>query len=338
MNGFRGLGLSLSNEDPVADTLALVAAAERLGFDEVSLPESRLFTSVMPVAAAALHSTERITVRIGVANPVFRNPVLLALEAATLAEIGPGRLRFGLGAAEWTVRRFGMAPPGWRPLTNTVEAVRTVRRLTAGEDLDFVPTTFSVAPGLRLDRPPPEPVPVDVGAVSPRMMEASGEHADGVQLGAITSVGYTRWARERLAAGAARAGRSIDDLLLSANVLTSVGPDRAEARDAVKQVLAYYLARVEGVVVDAAGADMDAVAAVRAAVAEGGEEAGAAVLSDSLVDTFAVAGTVDDVVEGLRSFVEAGLEMPLAWYTLGPDPDEGVRLLAEQVRPALAAL
>ena len=338
MNGFRGLGLSLSNEDPVADTLALVAAAERLGFDEVSLPESRLFTSVMPVAAAALHSTERITVRIGVANPVFRNPVLLALEAATLAEIGPGRLRFGLGAAEWTVRRFGMAPPGWRPLTNTVEAVRTVRRLTAGEELDFVPTTFSVAPGLRLDRPPPEPVPVDVGAVSPRMMEASGEHADGVQLGAITSVGYTRWARERLAAGAARAGRSIDDLLLSANVLTSVGPDRAEARDAVKQVLAYYLARVEGVVVDAAGADMDAVAAVRAAVAEGGEEAGAAVLSDSLVDTFAVAGTVDDVVEGLRAFIEAGLEMPLAWYTLGPDPDEGVRLLAEQVRPALAAL
>ena len=338
MNGFRGLGLSLSNEDPVADTLAMVAAAERLGFDEVSLPESRLFTSVMPVAAAALHSTERITVRIGVANPVFRNPVLLALEAATLAEIGPGRLRFGLGAAEWTVRRFGMAPPGWRPLTNTVEAVRTVRRLTAGEDLDFVPTTFSVAPGLRLDRPPPEPVPVDVGAVSPRMMEASGEHADGVQLGAITSVGYTRWARERLAAGASRAGRSIDDLLLSANVLTSVGADRAEARDAVKQVLAYYLARVEGVVVDAAGADMDAVAAVRAAVAEGGEEAGAAVLSDSLVDTFAVAGTVDDVVAGLRAFIEVGLEMPLAWYTLGPDPDEGVRLLAEQVRPALAAL
>ena len=335
MNRFRGLGLSLSNEDPVADTLALVGAAERLGFDEVSLPESRLFHSVMPVAAAALHSTKRITVRIGVANPVFRNPILLALEAATLSELGPGRVRFGLGAAEWTVKRFGMAPPGWRPLTNTIEAVRAVRRLTAGKELDFEPTTFSVAPGLRLDHPPSRPVPVDVGAVSPKMMEASGEHADGVQLGAITSVGYTRWARERLAAGAARAGRSADDLLLSANVLTSVGPDRAEARDAVKEVLAYYLARVEGVVVDTAGADPEAVAAVRAAVAEGGEAAGAAVVSESLVDTFAVAGTVDDVVEGLHAFAAAGLHMPLAWYTLGPDPDEGVRLLAEQVRGAV---
>ena len=337
MSGIRGLGLSLSNEDPVADTLAVVVAADRLGFEEVSLPESRLFNSVMPVAAAALHSTERVTVRIGVANPVFRHPVLLALEAATLADIGPGRLRYGLGAAEWTVRRFGMDPPEWRPLTNTVEAVRAVRRLTAGEALDFEPTTFSVAPGLRLDRPPSAPVPVDVGAVSRRMMEVSGEFADGVQLGAITSVGYTRWARERLAIGAKRAGRSVDELLLSANVLTSVGPDRAEARHAVKEVLAYYLARVEGVVVDEAGADGDAVAAVRAAVAEGGEQAGAAVLSDSLVDVFAVAGTPDDVIEGLRAFGDAGLDLPLAWYTFGPDRDAGIRLLAEQVRPAVVA-
>ena len=169
------------------------------------------------------------------------------------------------------------------------------------------------------------------------MMEVSGEFADGVQLGAITSVGYTRWARQRLAAGAKRAGRRVDELLLSANVLTSVGPDRAEARHAVKEVLAYYLARVEGVVVDEAGADPDAVAAVRAAVAEGGEQAGAAVLSDSLVDVFAVAGTPDDAIEGLRAFGDAGLDLPLAWYTFGPDRDAGIRLLAEQVRPAVVA-
>ena len=210
-----------------------------------------------------------------------------------------------------------------------------MRRLTAGEELDFVPTTFPVAPGLRLDRPPPAPVPVDVGAVSRRMMEVSGEFADGVQLGAITSVGYTRWARDRLAAGAKRAGRSADDLLLSANVLTSVGPDRGEARNAVKGVLAYYLARVEGVVVDEAGADPEAVAAVRAAVAVGGEQAGAAVLSDSLVDVFGVAGTPDDVIEGLLAFSDAGLDLPLAWYTFGPDRDAAIRLLAEQVRPAV---
>lgn len=337
MTGFRGFGLSLSNEDPTAHTLAIAAEAERLGFDEVSLPESRLFQSVTSAAAAALAATSEITVRVGIANPVFRHPVLLALEAATLADIGPGRLRFGLGAAEWTVRRFEMAPQGWKPLTNTVEAVRAVRRLTAGQDLGFAPTTFRASPELRLDLPPAEPVPVDVGAVNARMMAESGRHADGVQLGAITSPGYTRWARRLLDEAAAGAGRDPGDLLVSANVLTSVGPDRAAARRAVRPVLAYYLARVEGVVVDEAGADPEAVAAVRAAVASGGEETGAAAVSESLIDVFAAAGAVDDVTERLSAFAAAGLDLPLAWYTLGPDRAEGMRLLAEQVRPRILA-
>ena len=74
----------------------------------MSLPESRLFNSVMPVAAAALQATRRVTVRIGVANPVFRHPVLLALEAATLADIGRAGCDMGWaqpsgrsGASEW---------------------------------------------------------------------------------------------------------------------------------------------------------------------------------------------------------------------------------------------
>ena len=337
MTGFRGFGLSLSNEDPTAHTLAIVAEAERLGFDEVSLPESRLFQSVTSAAAAALAATSEITVRVGIANPVFRHPVLLALEAATLADIGPGRLRFGLGAAEWTVRRFEMAPERWRPLTNTVEAVRAVRRLTAGQDLGFAPTTCRASPDLRLDLPPAAPVPVDVGAVNARMMAESGCHADGVQLGAITSPGYTRWARGVLDEAATGAGRDPGDLLVSANVLTSVGPDRAAARAAVRPVLAYYLARVEGVVVDEAGADPEAVAAVRAAVASGGVEKGAAAVSESLIDVFAAAGAVDEVVERLSAFADAGLDLPLAWYTFGPDRAEGVRLLAEQVRPRILA-
>ena len=43
----------------------------------------------------------------------------------------------------------------------------------------------------------------------------------------------------------------------------------------------------------------------------------------------------DDVIEGLQAFEDAGLDLPLAWYTFGPDRDEGIRLLAEQVRPAV---
>ena len=332
---FRGLGLSLSNEEPAAATLALVREADRLGYDEVSIPESRRHRSVTSIAAAALATTDQVTVRIGIANPVTRHPVLLAMEAATLADLAPGRVRFGIGAAEWTVRALGWDPQEWRPYSNTVEAVQTVKRLTAGEPLGFEPQTFRATADTVLDLASPEPVPVDIGAVNRRMMEAVGEVADGVQLGAITSVGYTRWAVDRIAEGAARAGRDPASLLVTANVLTSVADDRAAARKAVREVLAYYLFRVEGVVVDLSDADRDAVAAVRRAVADGGVEQGAAAVSESLIDTFAVAGTVDEVADGLLAFADAGMHIPLLWHTLGPDPVRAVEVLAREVRPAV---
>ena len=334
-DGFRGIGLSLSNEDPAPTTLALVRQADRLGYDEVSLPESRRHRSVMAMAGAALATTQDITVRIGIANPVTRHPVLLAMEAATLEDLGPGRVRFGLGAAEWTVNDLGWAPADWRPYTNTIEAVRAVRDLTRGDELGFEPTTFRAPTDTVLDQPSPREVPVDIGAVNRRMMEAVGEYANGVQLGAITSVGYTRWSVARIAAGAAKAGRDPGDLLVTGNVLTSVDEDRRAARDAVRPVLAYYLYRVEGVVVDESGADPAEVQAVRSAVDENGVAAGAEAITEGLIDVFAVAGTVADVIDALRPFAEAGMDVPLLWHTLGPDQDRAVEVLARQVRPAV---
>ena len=198
-----GFGLSLSNEDHAASTLALCRRADAAGFDEVSLPESRQHRAVFSMAAAAMATTRHIRIRIGVANPVTRHPAILAMEAATLAEIGgPERLAFGVGAAVWTMRDLGYEPDGWRPYTNTVETVRALRRWLDGQDLGFTPTTFAARPDTRLDFVPPRGIRVDVGAVSGRMMEAAGEFADGVQLGALVSPDYTRWARERLDAGA----------------------------------------------------------------------------------------------------------------------------------------
>ena len=124
-----GLGLSLSNEDHLASTLDLAHRADVLGFDEVSIPESRQHRAVFSAAAAVLARTKRVRVRIGIANPVTRHPSVLAMEAATLAEIaGPERLRLGIGAAEWTVKSLGYAPDGWRPYTHTVESIRALRR------------------------------------------------------------------------------------------------------------------------------------------------------------------------------------------------------------------
>jgi 5,10-methylenetetrahydromethanopterin reductase len=329
------IGISLSNEAPVPETVALACRAERLGLAEVSLPESRHGRGVFAVAGQVVAATERIAVRIGVVNPFWRHPSVIAMEAAALDEASGGRLELGLGAALWTLRALGEDDDRTaRPLAAMREALVVVRSLlhgTPGVDGDLFPVRRDAA----LDFPARRDLRIHVGAVNARMLELSGELADGVQLGAITSPAYARWAWERMVVGAGRVSRDASQLDLSANVLVSVSSDPVAARNSVRSVLAYYLHRVEGVVVETSGADPEDVQRVRSAVATSGIRAGAAAVTDHLIDVFAAAGTPEWVAYRLRDFAESGVRGLLAWYVIGPDPNEGLELLAREVAPAV---
>jgi 5,10-methylenetetrahydromethanopterin reductase len=326
-------GVALSNEVPLAESVALARRAEELGFDEVWIPESRHGRSATTAAAVLARETVRIGLGVGVVNPFWRHPSLIAMEAATLDDASGGRLRLGIGAALWTLRSMGEDDERTRhPLGAMIEAIRVVKAMLAGEEgLDG--EIFRVRADARLDfEPVRRHIPVYVGAVNRKMIEAAGAWADGVYLGAITSPGYARWARERAAEGAVSAGRDPGDLDLCANILTSVSKDEKAARDACRRVITYYVYRVEPVVYETSGADPEAVAFVRSTVPDQGVDAVAERLPGQLIDTFAAAGNPDTVMAKLAEFEEAGLNGLLAWYVFGPDPDEGLKLLAEAAR------
>lgn len=324
------MGIALSNEVPLAETVAMARRAEELGFDEVWVPESRHGRSATATAAVLARETTRVGLGVGVVNPFWRHPSLIAMEAATLDEASGGRLRLGLGAALWTLRAMGEDDDRTRrPLAAMVEAIRIVKAMLAGEE-GVNGEVFRVRADSRIDfEPVRRYIPVYVGAVNRKMMEAAGGWADGVYLGALTSPGYARWSAERMADGARAAGRDERGLDLCANILTSVSTDAAAARAACRRVITYYLWRVEPVVHETSGADPEAVAFVRSRVSENGVDAVAEDLPRELIDVFAAAGTPDEVMTKLDEFEGAGVKGILAWYVFGPDPEEGMRLLAE---------
>jgi 5,10-methylenetetrahydromethanopterin reductase len=326
------LGLSLSNEVPVAETVAFVTRAEELGFSEVWLPESRHGRGVFTVAAAVAAATREITIGIGIVNPFWRHPSVIAMEAAALDEASGGRVKLGVGAALWTLRALGEADDRTRrPLTAMVEALRVLRALLQGTE-GVNGSVFVVRADARLDFAPRRAIPLYVGAVNARMLEAAGVWADGVELGAMVSPGYIRWSWEQIAAGARSAGRDPTTLDLASNVLLSVDPDARAARQAVRHVIAYYAARVEPVVLTTSGADPEELARVQQAVRSDGVDAGARLVTDRLIDTFAAAGDPDHVASRLTGFAAAGLRGLNAWHVIGPDPHRSLELLATEVR------
>jgi 5,10-methylenetetrahydromethanopterin reductase len=330
----RRLGLALSNEAPVAETVSLACRAEELGFSEVWLPESGHGRGLFTIAASVAAATRRIQIGIGVVNPFWRHPSVIAMEAAALDEASGGRVMLGLGAALWTLKALGEADPRTAaPLTAMVEAIRIVRCLVRGErGIDG--TVFPVRSDARLDFPRARPaMPVYVGAVNGRMLRAAGAWADGVQLGAIVSPGYAAWSWRQIARGAREAGRDTAGIDLASNVLLSVDHDARAARDAVRRVLAYYIHRVEPVVLSTSGADPELLSQIRRGVIEDGVDAGARLLDDDLIDVFAAAGEPDHVAARLHAYLESGIRGILAWHVIGPDRERSLKLLAETVLP-----
>ena len=97
--------------------------------------EDCFYTAGPSLTAAALARTERLSVGIGILPAVARTAAMTAMELATLAALGPGRLIAGIGhgVQEW-MAQMGVRPAS--PLTALEEVISAVRRLLAGETLD----------------------------------------------------------------------------------------------------------------------------------------------------------------------------------------------------------
>lgn len=105
------------------------------------------------------------------------------------------------------------------------------------------------------------------------------------------------WARERL-------GHELDTVTY---VLASCLPDRAEARAAVRRPLAFYLGvHGEHDITRVAGLDPARAAKFRSGWLSG--QPADDLVDEHLMETFAVAGDVDDCLEGLLRLQRAGVD------------------------------
>ena len=317
------VALYLQDAHPMADAIDYVRYAEQRGFDAVWQADSRLVREATVPMAAFAATTETIKVGSGVLDLWTRNPARLAATFSTLDDLAPGRILCGLGAW-WEPLASKVGVDRRRPLGAMREVVSVVRALLADENVTF-DGDYVHLEDVELDyvhQPRrPKDVPIYIGATGMKMMELTGEIADGVVLNYLVSPDYNRRAMDALAEGAARAGRTVDDLDRPQLVVCSLADDRAEALDAARLLVTQYLGQQPHIMA-ASGVPDSLLEKVNAQLTwpatKEQVEAASKLVPDEVVQMLCAAGTAEECRAKVDEYVANGATCPIL-YPLGPD-------------------
>lgn len=313
----------MQDKHPLRDAMEYARYAEKRGFEGVWQAESRLVREATVPMAAYAAVTSRIKVASGVVSIWTRNVGLLAATFATLDELAPGRIILGLGAW-WEPLASKVGVKRRRPLLAMREVVESTRRLLAmervtyhGEFVHLDDVEIDIVHG---DRSPKQ-LPIYVGATGMQMMELAAEVADGVVLNYMVAPDYTRRAMEAIAAGAARAGRRVDDVDRPQLVVCSLDEDRDLALDRARELLTQYLGQ-QPHIMKASGVDPALIEAIGKELTwpAGPEQIRKAMrlVPDEAVQMISASGTRDECKAKVEEYIAAGATCPVL-YPLGDD-------------------
>jgi 5,10-methylenetetrahydromethanopterin reductase len=344
------IGVMQLTMEPVDEILGHAAALDRYGFDTIWLAEAYPWwrkhqmeaRSSTALSALIARHTDQLTVGWGIISPFTRHPIQVAMEARVTQELaGPGRFRLGFGASRIFMKEIGADDV--KPLDPTRDAVRIVRGVLEGRELDYEGKAFTAkVPALSDEADSPRGgVPIYVAGTGPRMQEYAGEEADGLLTASITTPAFVRYSYENMARGAAKTGRDPSELDLGCTIVASIhATDRDKGREGAREIAGMYLAnKVQNIqasadtLLELAGLSQDEIRPIAEAMERGGRRAAAEAVTDEILDKCKpIAGTPEDCIRAIEEYREAGCThiMLELW---GDDRGEQIRLFGEEVLP-----
>lgn len=308
------------NDYPSAGVVELSPLMEQAGFGAFWKGEANNADPLVLISAIAAR-TRKMLLGTAVYHIYGRSAVTMGIQAATLQDMSGGRFLLGLGVANKTIA-------GWhggtfnRPLRRIREYVEIVRKVAAGERVEYKGEVFDTGSRFQLSWKPEHPAfPVYLAGLGPKMTRLAGEISDGIVIN-MAPPAKIREIAARVREGAAAVGRDPSKVEIIAKVWVSLNPNRAVARSRLRQVLTFYnIAEFYTDMLKACGFEPE-ITAIQEAFRTGGFKAAQAQITDAYMDQLpAIAGTsIAEIKERLQPFVEAGVTRLIIPYVPVTDP------------------
>lgn len=299
------------------DMVEFVKAADRLGVGFAWTAEAWGMEAVTPLAYLA-PLTERIRLGTGIMQISARTPATTAMTALTLAQLTGNRFCLGLGVSGPQVVEGLHGEAFARPLARLREYISVVKQGTGGQRLAsdgpryVLPRPGGQGKSMKLSMEPNPSIPLYLATLGPKMLELTGELADG-WLGTSFIPEAADQVIPHLRAGAERAGRSLADLDLQVNATIEVGDDIDRLLDKYRPAAAFTLgamgsasANFYNAAYSRAGWE-DTASKVQALWLSGDKQAAVSAVPDELLLAIYMIGTPAMVGERIRAMRDAGI-------------------------------
>jgi probable F420-dependent oxidoreductase len=300
----------------------LASAADAFGYDGFWTTETQ--SDPFLACGVAAQAAQRVEIGTGIAVAFGRNPLTVALQANDVQLLSGGRFLLGLGSQvkPHIERRYSMQ---WsHPAPRMREFILAIRAIwkawETGEKLDFRGDFYTHTLMTPFFNPGPNPrgnPKVVLAAVGPKMTEVAGEVADGVF---CHSFGTERYLREMtlpaLRRGAKKAGRSLDGFELLAPgfvIARDSEEERAAGVEFVRSQIGFYGSTPAYRPVLELHGWGPLQEELNTLTKQGAWDRLGSVISDEMVDAFAVVGTPEEAAaEVLRRYGDVATRITLA--------------------------
>ena len=323
--------LRFNNDRPVSDYVTYARAAESAGFDQFWVSNDLFLRSAPVILSAVAMATERIEIGSCILNPYTIHPAEIAMFAATLDELSGGRFNLGISSGaedfmQWLGIEFRY------PRTLVLEAIEAIKKLTANENAATRGKALNWTDEAWLRFESRRRVPIYLGAMSPKMLEAMGEVADG-GLPLLFPPEHYQSILPYVEAGLARAGRSLDDFDLAACIWCSISADQAAAEAVLADKIAYYGHAMSPLILGQLGLTREDFEPIRRAYHIDGDIDKARGMVSAKMLHIGIAGTTDALIGRLESLVELGVRHLSFGPPLGPDILAAINAIGRDVIP-----
>ncbi len=315
----RPVGIGFAARGKVSEVVQWSHDAHQRGLHSVWIHDSLYERDAVTYASAIASQVPGIRVAMGALSAYTRTPALIAMTVSALDEMAPERIILGMGTAlPLRLAQLGIPYSPDKGVEDVSKAIDTIRALWAGQR---IPSATPNLPPIQPMFPPVHRVPIYIAAYRTAFLELAGQKADGYLARPAESIPNMQRLVAKLRKASLQAGRDEKAVNIAGYLLTHVDKSRREALNRAKRepFVIYMMSVLSNFSMQQAGFEPELRDRIAASWRAEDYHKAAELIPDSMLDTFMLCGTPEEVAEGAARFNQAGMDTPLIQPVLQED-------------------